>query len=330
LKYRTLGRTDLRISEIVFGCGAASGKGLFVSDNVDLQRATIARALECGINYFDTAAIYGDGKSELALGRTLRALDAKPIVATKVALQLDQLDDIASAVIASVEGSLNRLDRNVVEVVYLHNRVGTQRSIRPNSAVGVLTIEDVLGPRGVIAGLEALKKRGLVRHFGYCTFGGEADAVETVAASGKFDALLTHYNLVNQSAFRTDGADAALVDYHGAAARAAAHGVGAVVLRVLEAGALADNAREVGTTNTALYQSQARSYDFLRDEENRLTPAAIRFALSTPGVSTVLVGIAEVEHVDAAAAASALGPLSAVQMRQIEEVWRSARVPNAS
>lgn len=321
MKYRTLGRSDLRISEIAFGCGAASGKGLFVSDDVALQKATIARALELGITYFDTAPIYGAGRSETALGRALRALDAKPIVATKIALEIDQLDDIPASVAASVEESLERLGRDMVEVVYLHNRVGEQRAAKPNMGVGaLLSVEDVLGPRGVVTGLEALRKRGLVRHFGCCAYGGETAAIDAVTASGRFDAMLVHYNLVNQSAFRADAADDALNDYHGVAARAANRGAAAVVLRVLEAGTLADNAREVGKANTTLYQDRAHRYNFLRDAEGKLTSAAIRFALSTPGVSTVLVGVAAVGHVDDAVAASAMGPLSAEQLRQIEAV----------
>jgi len=321
MNYRTLGRSDLRISEIAFGCGAASGKGLFVSDDIALQKATIARALELGITYFDTAPIYGAGRSETALGRALRALDAKPIVATKIALELEQLDDIPAAVVASVEGSLERLGRDGVEVVYLHNRVGARRAPKPNMGVGaLLTVEDVLGPHGIVAGLETLRKRGLVRHFGCCAYGGETAAIDAITASGCFDAMLVHYNLVNQTAFYPEATDVALDNYHGVAARAATHGVGATVLRVLEAGTLADNAREPGRTNTALYQDRAHRYDFLRDDAGKLTAAAIRFALSTPGVSTVLVGIAEVEHVDAAVAASALGPLSAEQLRQIEAV----------
>jgi len=323
MNYRTLGRSSLRISEIAFGCGAASGKGLFVSDDVELQKATIARALERGITYFDTAPIYGAGRSETALGRALRALGAKPIVATKIALEVGELGDIPAAVAASVEGSLERLGRDAVEVVYLHNRVGEQRAPKPNMGVGaLLSVEDVLGPRGVVAGLEALRKRGLVRHFGCCAYGGETAAIDAVAASGSFDAMLVHYNLGNQIAFYADATDPALTNYHAVAARAATHGVGAVVLRVLEAGTLADNAREVGRANTTLYADQARRYDFLRDERGKLTSAAIRFALSTPGVSTVLVGVAAVEHVDDAVAASALGPLSGEQLQRIESLYK--------
>lgn len=322
MKYRRLGSSDLLVSEIGFGCGAASGKGLFVSDDTALQNATIGRALELGITYFDTAPIYGDGRSEIALGRALRTFDAtKAKVATKIALTPDQLDDIPTAIKASVEGSLKRLDRDAADVVFLHNRIAGKRASSSRRGPGaLLSVEDVLGPRGVVAGLESLRKRGLVRHFGYCAFGGEADAVDAVTASHRFDAIMIHYNLVNQSAFRAEATDASLDNYEAVAARAAANGVGAVVLRVLEAGTLADNAREVGTANTALYEGKSNRYDFLRNDDGQLAEAAIRFALSEPGVSVVLVGIAATSHVDTAARASALGPLSAEQLERIEAV----------
>lgn len=319
LNERTLGRSSLRISEIGFGCGAASGKGLFVSDNVELQKATVERALELGITYFDTAAIYGAGRSEIALGRALRSLDAMPIVATKIALEFDHLDDIPAAVTASVEGSLGRLGRDKVEVVYIHNRFGRKRAPKPKKGVGaLLSVQDVLGTGGVLAGLEALRKRGLVQHFGCCAYGGETEAIDEVTASGRFDAMLVHYNLVNQSAWHEGGDYDQLDNYRGVAARAAKHGVGGVILRVLEAGTLAGNAREIGTANTALYDSKARAYDFLRNSSGELAPGAIRFALSNRDVSTVLVGIAEVAHVDAAVQAASLGPLSANELRQVE------------
>jgi aryl-alcohol dehydrogenase-like predicted oxidoreductase len=96
--------------------------------------------------------------------------------------------------------------------------------------------------------------------------------------------------------------------------------MGTAILRVLEAGALADNSREPGTANTDVYRTRARAFEFLREGEATLAPAAIRFALSNPGVSTVLIGVSEVVHVDWAVAAAAQGPLSADQLARIEAV----------
>lgn len=319
MRYRNLGRNGLRISEIGFGCGG--GAGLMIRAEPEMQRAAVARALELGITYFDTAPIYGDTRSEVSLGRALHALHAKPIVATKIALELEQLEDIPAAVVASVESSLTRLRRDMVEVVYLHNRVGSRRAAKPDIGVGaLLTIDDVLGPSGVLVGLEKLRERGLVRFFGCCSYGGETAALDALVSSGRFDAMLVHYNLINQTAWLPAVAGSAIHDYGRIAARAAARGMGLSILRVLEAGLLAGNSRESGGESTGTNEMRMQALEPLRDEDATLAPLAIRFALSNPAVSTVLIGVSEVAHVDEAVAAALRGGLSAAQLARIDAV----------
>ena len=84
MKYRILGRTGLKVSELGFGCGSIGG--LLVRGEYPMMRRAVARALELGITYFDTASLYGDGQSEVNLGAVLRELRADPIVGTKVRL----------------------------------------------------------------------------------------------------------------------------------------------------------------------------------------------------------------------------------------------------
>ena len=73
---RPFGRTGMQLSVLGFGCGAVGG--LMVRGAPADQERTIARALEAGVNYFDTAVQYGDGESEKNLGRTLQKLKSKP------------------------------------------------------------------------------------------------------------------------------------------------------------------------------------------------------------------------------------------------------------
>src|SRR5207244_2210621 len=74
MKYRPLGKTGFRVSEIGFGCG--DNAGLIVNGTAAERREVVERALAVGINYFDTADHYGDGKSERNLGETLREIGA--------------------------------------------------------------------------------------------------------------------------------------------------------------------------------------------------------------------------------------------------------------
>src|SRR5437773_9357823 len=98
MEYRTLGKTGIRISALSFGAGPIST--LMVGDDSQRQRSVVAHAIERGINWFDTAATYGSGQSELNLGRVLDELDASSLihVATKVRLAADDLGDIRGAI----------------------------------------------------------------------------------------------------------------------------------------------------------------------------------------------------------------------------------------
>src|SRR5580692_254263 len=82
METRTLGRTGLEVSVLGFGCGAVGG--LMVRGSPGDQERAVARAIELGINYFDTAAMYGNGESERNLGRVIKSLKPDIVVGTKV------------------------------------------------------------------------------------------------------------------------------------------------------------------------------------------------------------------------------------------------------
>src|SRR5262250_1812986 len=104
MERRTLGRTGLTVSALGFGCGNVGG--LMVRGSPAEQERAVARAVELGVNYFDTAPLYGDGESEKNLGRALRALRPNVVVGTKFRLAPSERGRIAAAVKASLEASL--------------------------------------------------------------------------------------------------------------------------------------------------------------------------------------------------------------------------------
>ena len=132
MEYRQLGRTSLRVSALGFGCGAVGGL-LVRGDYAEMVR-TVARAVALGVNYFDTAAIYGNGVSETNLGRVLAELRPEVLVGTKVMVREDELDDIESAVTRSIERSLDRLRRDRVDLIQLHNPLAVSATARPELA----------------------------------------------------------------------------------------------------------------------------------------------------------------------------------------------------
>ena len=122
METRVYGRTGMNISILGFGCGAVGG--LMVRGAAADQEKAIGRALDAGINYFDTAVQYGKGASETNLGRTLKTLKPSGVfVGTKVRLPAADFGRIAEAVTESLDGSLARLQMDHVDIFHLHNAI---------------------------------------------------------------------------------------------------------------------------------------------------------------------------------------------------------------
>jgi L-galactose dehydrogenase/L-glyceraldehyde 3-phosphate reductase len=121
MDFRTLGRTGLEVSSLVFGGGWVGGVLIHQDDATKLK--TLHRAMEAGINFIDTAPSYGQGESEKALGWLLKEIEDTPYLSTKVMLDTANLDDIAGQVERSVHQSLERLDRESVDLLQLHNPI---------------------------------------------------------------------------------------------------------------------------------------------------------------------------------------------------------------
>jgi aryl-alcohol dehydrogenase-like predicted oxidoreductase len=313
MEYRTLGRTGLRVSVLGFGGGNIGG--LLIRGEAATQRQAVARALEAGINYFDTAAQYGDGRSEENLGRLLRELGATAYVGTKVRLAPDAVAEAPAALRRALEASLQRLGRDYVDIYSLHNAV----ALGPDPTSRALPVEAVCGP--VAEGLQAVRAAGLARFIGFTGL-GETAAIHQVVASGLFDTVQCYYNVLNPSAGYPGSPDGVAQDFAGLIDRAAAQGMGVLAIRVLAAGAItASPARHpvAGDPGSALAQGADYALDLRRAE--RLQPLvrelglespvelALRFALAKPGISTVLLGFSDPAQVEDALRWAARGPL---------------------
>jgi len=322
MKYRNFGSTGVQISEIVFGAGAQGG--IVFQGERETRLEAVRRALEYGINWIDTAAQYGNGQSEENLGWVLKELGASPHLSTKVRIGPGQVDDIPGTVERSVEASLKRLQRDSVDLIYLHSTVTLTRGTFRDS----ISIEDVLGEKGVVTAFDKLRQRGLARFFGFTGF-GDTDCLHQLITSGHFQAVQAYHNLLNPSAGRAVPEGFSAHDYKNLIGLAAENGVGVHNIRVLAAGAIAgqspsgNSVLSPGSSGSADLARAERVKAVLGDEARNMAQTAIRFGLTNPGVSAVLVGFAQLEHIDQAVAAAEMGPLDEDVILRLEKLYDS-------
>jgi aryl-alcohol dehydrogenase-like predicted oxidoreductase len=312
MEKRTFGRSGLQLSILGFGCGAVGGL-MVRGDPADQERA-VARALDAGINYFDTAVAYGDGESEKNLGRILKQLKpADAVVGTKVRLQPADFARIADTVAASLDGSLQRLGLERVDIFHFHNPVTVNGG---GDSLGIRQVLDELVPA-----FERQRQRGKTRFLGITAVGDTAALAQAIDAR-VFDSAQVSYNMLNPSAAAALPANYPAQDYGRLFDRTRAAGVGAVGIRVLAGGALSGSAeRHPIASPPPKPIGSAASYNADLARARRLMPlveegfaeslseAAIRFAISHPAIGTILVGMASPQQFEHALAAVQRGPL---------------------
>ena len=322
MKYRKLGRTGLEVSELVFGGGKVGGILIYKDD--DTKLAVIRRALDAGINWIDTAPRYGEGKSEEALGWLLNEIDDTPYISTKVRLDTSGMDDIPGQVEKSLHGSLARLRRDSVDLLQLHNHIGEEAAVE-----GMVSVDQVLGKNGVADALDAMRAQGLTRLTGITAL-GEAASCRDVIESGRFDSAQVYYNLLNPSAGQSVPPGWSGHDFTGVIAACRATGVAVMGIRVLAAGLIATDerhGREIVITlgsDIPVEEDRARkAFDALGSKFGSRAQTAIRYGLANADLSCVLVGLAELNHLEEALAAAAMGPLPAEAIARLQTLYDS-------
>jgi len=334
MEYRDYGNTGLKVSVLSYGCGAVGGL-MVRGEHRDMLR-TVAYALESGINYFDTARMYGDGLSEVHTGAILRELGADDaLIGTKVRLAESEFGSIETTIEEQIDNSLKRLGKDRVDFVYTHNRIGRAR----DAASGRLSLDDLVLIVGVFCrAVEA----GKIRYWG---FNGLGDTEAIHAAVEKFGPAGIHtcYNLLNPSSsiavpgsFPFQNYDQLMQNqnYGQLMQKASEKGVGTIAIRVLAAGALTGSAirHPIATqsvrpiaSGASLEEDVARAgvFNFLVEYgyADSLVEAAIRFAITDEDLSTALIGLSSFEQLETAVAAVNKGPLPKEAIERLKGIW---------
>ncbi len=284
MEYRLFGRTGIRVSEVSLG-GAYIG-GADPERERENAAEIVRRAVELGINYIDTAPLYG--RSEALFGYALEAAKARMHVATKVGFDPKDFDYRRDSVLRSLERSLKRLRIPKLFSAQIHqvSEAGWER-IRERG--------------GTLEGLREAQKRGLCDHIGITD--RAIPLLARLAATGEFDSLLVFH------------------DYHPCSRKAAeavipaaaASGMGIVVATVLAGGLFSDEPRRKAALESLQDPGERANAEAiigrLRDEPGTVPGNAFRYVLADARVSTVSSGAANAAELDDVARASEMGPL---------------------
>ena len=323
---RRFGRSGLEIPALTFGGGWVGGH-LIRADEAD-REFTLDRAYDAGIDWIDTAALYGNGVSETVIGQWLkkRPEARRPRVSTKFNADLSA-PDLEAQITGSVKESLNRLGLPKVPLLILHNQILPDQHPAPDSRS--LRPKDILAKGGVVDIMDKLRSQGLCDWIGLTAL-GDPSAITQVVDSGRFDAAQVYYNLLNPSAAKGRGARWNTNDFDGLLDRCAAQDMGVMGIRIFAAGHLAASerhGREIPITDNAEDAAEearaAAVFEALGDTYGNRAQTALRFGLASAGLSTIVIGIGEHAHLEVALQAVEMGPLPADAMATLQSLWGS-------
>jgi D-threo-aldose 1-dehydrogenase len=276
---RTLGSTGLEVSPVGIGSGGlGSLPRIFGYETPEDQAIqTVLAAFASPLNFYDTAADYSDGEAERRIGKAIARVGGLPdgwVLQTKVDPVDGRFD--GDAVRRSVEGSLDRLGVDRLQLLYVHD---------PER----ISFADAMAPDGAIAELVKIRDEGIAAHLGVA--GGLVGTLLQYLGTGVFEAVLTHnrYTLLDRSA-------EPLLQW------ACEHGIGVVQGAPFGGGALA---KGIDTYDTYAYapmspptRAHAEALTCVCAEAGvPLGAAALQFSLREQRITSTVVGVTRPERI---------------------------------
>ncbi len=319
MEYSILGRTGLNVSRAGFG-GGGIGQVWGATTEEEAIRS-VHRALDLGINFFDVAPAYGDGKAEEALGKALTGRTEDVVIATKVRVHSGELGDIAGTVRRSVERSLNRLHRDSVDVLHVHNLFTEQRGEARNSITG----DDVMGP--VLEAYKEMQREGKTRYIGLSAMDHHVPTMHRLINSGQWDTVLAYYNLLNTTAQEPKPPNAEVFDNGQIIPLAKSQGMGIIGIRSHAAGALTPALDRHPAPGDALMKADLRkaaALDFLLDGPiATLSQAAMVFSLMNRDIDSTVPGVKNAAEAEEIARCTDLPPISGERLARLRELYET-------
>lgn len=192
MEYRALGNSGIRVSTISVGCWSFGGGSYWGPQSQAEVNSVVARALDEGLNFFDTAELYNDGNSERSLGQALAKRRNQAVIGSKIGPDNAYRDTL----ISHCEASLQRLGTDYLDVYMLHWPIN-ERSIRHFSS----DPEKIKNPPTIQEAMDAmmeLKKAGKIRAIGISNFGPQ-QMQDVLDAGAQVDVNEVTYNIVSRA-----------------------------------------------------------------------------------------------------------------------------------
>ncbi|WAA13827.1 aldo/keto reductase [Fervidibacillus halotolerans] len=299
MEKRKLGNTDLFVSKVGLGC-------MSLGTDEKKAREIIAYALDSGINFFDTADLYDYGINEKIVGKALKDVRDRVIIATKVGNRWNKNKDgwfwgpSKTYIKEAVKNSLQRLGIDYIDLYQLHGG----------------TLEDPMDE--IIQAFEELKEEGMIRHYGISSI--RPNVIQQYAEKSKIVSVMMQYNMFDRRP--EEQAIPLLVE----------KGISLLARGPLAKGLLTDRffekvsegIKKNGYINYR-YEELEAIYHRLKETfgPNRsMTEVSLQFVLANPAIASVVVGASSVEQLIENVKASKTKPLTDKELEQILSVTK--------
>lgn len=287
MEYRKLGKSDLKISRISFGC-------MSLKDDQAENEKILHKALEYGINYFDTADLYDKGMNETSVGKALKGKRKQAVIATKVGNRWRadgsgwDWNPGKKYILSAVEESLKRLQTDYIDLYQLHGG----------------TIDDPIDE--TIEAFELLQKQGKIRYYGISSI--RPNVIHEYVRRSNIASVMIQYSLLDR---RPEEVCLPLLEQHN---------MGVLARGCVAGGLLADKpAKRYLNYNEQQVIAAATAIKNLSDTHRSTAQAAIQFVLSNPAITSAVVGIRTSEQLKDAAEAVSVPPLREVETEQLQK-----------
>jgi aryl-alcohol dehydrogenase-like predicted oxidoreductase len=287
MEYVRLGKSDLQISRIAFGCMSLAG------DDAENEKI-LHRAVDLGINFFDTANLYAKGMNEMSVGKALKPFRDKVYIATKVGNQWRadgsgwDWNPRKEYILAEVETSLQRLQTDHIDLYQLHGG----------------TIDDPIDE--TIEAFELLKQQGKIRHYGISSI--RPNVIREYIQRSNIVSVMMQYSLLDR---RPEEACLSLLQEHN---------IGVLARGAVAQGLLVNKPPKAYLNySSGEVEQAAAAVQSVSGKQCNAAQTVLRFVLQHPAVSCAVAGIRTMHQLEEAVDAVKSSEITEFEMKRLRE-----------